>query len=547
MLSSPWAGSGYGQRVRQIRSLHSGVSQIVLFNGNGDTLCDRLIFTGKNDFFDIKAKTGKPVYIPHELVEMEIFMTDREANPVHATFSLSIRDGANEVESNHTVVTDLLLMSEIKGFVRNPSYYFEDNDDVRRAALDVLLMVQGWRRYSWKQMAGVEPFELKYLPEQGIETNGNVVAYNMFGRQVSKPKVDVGLLLQKNTENDDMGGSFVETFETDDQGRFSFVSDVEGRWNMILNVKEKGKVKNYRIILDRVFNPEPKRYRYADLQVNIAEKNHIPEDDFEEDTEEDWDSFPVAYQDSLAKLGIDEKVHYLEEVTVTARRRTRAQDIYQNRSTSVAYYDVASEYDDLYDRGKYIGDNIHELLKNMHPDFTSISGRSGEVMFFQGKAVLFVVNYERVDMSSSFDVYRYKNIRLQAIKSIYINETVNAFCQYTYHPSPFFKCTEVSRNWCIVFIETYPEGEISVDGAKGIRKTWLEGYSAVNDFYHPDYLTLPPAPDDYRRTLYWNPSVTPDETGHASVQFYNNSRSMNFHISAETVTPVGIIGIYRDD
>ena len=99
---------------------------------------------------------------------------------------------------------------------------------------------------------------------------------------------------------------------------------------------------------------------------------------------------------------------------------------------------------------------------------------------------------------------------------------------------------------CAVFIETYPEGQISVEGAKGVRKTWLEGYSPVKEFYSPNYSELPPAPD-YRRTLYWNPMVTPDETGKAKIQFYNNSSCTNFSISAETVSSPGMIGIFSDN
>ena len=98
---------------------------------------------------------------------------------------------------------------------------------------------------------------------------------------------------------------------------------------------------------------------------------------------------------------------------------------------------------------------------------------------------------------------------------------------------------------CAVFIETYPEGNIPVEGAKGVRKTWLEGYSAVREFYSPDYSAIPPEPNDYRRTLYWNPAVTTDENGKARVQFYNNSRCTDFSISAETVTQQGMIGIYN--
>lgn len=45
---------------------------------------------------------------------------------------------------------------------------------------------------------------------------------------------------------------------------------------------------------------------------------------------------------------------------------------------------------------------------------------------------------------------------------------------------------------------------------KGVRKTWLEGYSEVKDFYQPDYRVLPKE-NDYRRTLYWNPALSTDE------------------------------------
>jgi len=88
---------------------------------------------------------------------------------------------------------------------------------------------------------------------------------------------------------------------------------------------------------------------------------------------------------------------------------------------------------------------------------------------------------------------------------------------------------------------------MSVEGGRGVRKTWLEGYSRVREFYSPDYSAMPPDPSDYRRTLYWNPSVTTNENGSARIQFYNNSRNANFSISAEMVTAKGLIGIYKDE
>ena len=513
----------------------SGVSQIVLFNHTGEILCDRLVFSHKNDFLDISAKTDKSAYKPFELVNMELTIADRWANPESATFSLSVRDGANEVENRHNILTDLLLMSEIKGYVRNPIYYFEGNDETRRAALDLLLIVQGWRRYSWKQMAGVEKFELKHLAEQGIEINGKILS---LVRQKPQPKVDVGLfLLQKEGDANDF---FIEHFITDDQGGFSFTSDVEGRWNMILTVTEKGKKKDHWILLERLFSPEPRRYRYAELQITVAEKKAEPIEDEEvpQEVEEDFTSLFATVNQSLTK----EKTYQVPEVRVRAKKRTLAQDIFRNRSTSVAYYDVPLELDNIYDKGIYVGKDIHDVLKNMSPDFSTRQGRDGrEWILYKNQMLFFVINYERANFSSA-GYFQYKNIPLNAIKAIYINETTAAKCQYVDIRASCFDAASFS---CVVFIETYPsEKETPVEGAKGVRKTWLEGYSTVQEFYSPDYAALLPAPDDYRRTLYWNPMVIPDENGKAKVRFYNNSRCTNFSISAETVSPFGTMGIY---
>jgi len=154
--------------------------------------------------------------------------------------------------------------------------------------------------------------------------------------------------------------------------------------------------------------------------------------------------------------------------------------------------------------------------------------------------VLFIINYKRHTHHNT-DILNYKYLRTSDIKSIYINENPSVMCQYA---DPRLDCTMVIQIFgCTVFIETKPEEEISVEGAKGVRKTWLEGYSPVKEFYSPDYSATPQLPD-HRRTLYWNPSVTPDENGIAKIQFYNNSSCTDFHVNIETVTPQGNIGIY---
>ena len=54
-------------------------------------------------------------------------------------------------------------------------------------------------------------------------------------------------------------------------------------------------------------------------------------------------------------------------------------------------------------------------------------------------------------------------------------------CRYA---DPMFTPMNIDKIYgCVVLIETLPEEEVSVKGAKGVRKTWLEGYSKVKEFY----------------------------------------------------------------
>jgi hypothetical protein len=97
----------------------------------------------------------------------------------------------------------------------------------------------------------------------------------------------------------------------------------------------------------------------------------------------------------------------------------------------------------------------------------------------------------------------------------------------------------------VVFIELYPEDKIPVEPKRGIRKTWVDGYSEPAEFYSPDYSKTERTDFDYRRTLYWNPSLKPDADGKVSVEFYNSSNCKSLKFSAESISSDGTIGVLK--
>ena len=70
----------------------------------------------------------------------------------------------------------------------------------------------------------------------------------------------------------------------------------------------------------------------------------------------------------------------------------------------------------------------------------------------------------------------------------------------------------------------------------------IMGYSAIKEFYSPDYATLTDkdAGSDYRTTLYWNPSIYLDKSKRRiRVQFYNNDITKRFRLILEGINADG--------
>ena len=521
-----------------LKNFPPGVAQAVLFDTDGQVVADRLFFAGRPDTVSISARTDKNHYLPYDSIRVDLSVHDTEGCPIQVPLSVSVRDAQDEVAERHSLLTDLLLMSEIKGYVRRPTWYFEADDTLHRRALEQLLMVQGWRRYDWNRQAGLTPFELKCPPEQGIEVRGQVVSMVR-----SKPQAGIDLtaaLMKRDTTGTDSTQTMISTFTTDSLGRFAFRTDVEGRWNLVLAATKNGKKKDHRIVLDRLFSPAPRPYPLAEMQVEVDEKATSYADSLQSAVPEiDIDSLLTAYEDSLRRTGVTGKVHRLREVVVTAKKRNRAHDIYEARRKSVTYYDVAAEMDNITDRNKFVGDDFNEMMVNMNPHFQIYRESQGrDLLLYNGRLALCVINYKRV-YYNEMDLFQYQLLTLESIKSIYITEDTRTMLEYA---DPKFTAFDINEAFgCAVLIETYPENQIPAKAAKGVRKTRLEGYSQVKDFYQPDY-GIQPKEEDYRRTLYWNPEVQTDKNGRATLRFYNNSRCRKPRIVVETLTEDGSIG-----
>lgn len=504
-----------------------GVCRITLYNKSGEILSSRSLFNSNSLFAppSITVDTDSLTRRPFGYSVLGLNLVDRDGNPIRDRFCLSVRDAADYGNgSSDNLMVNLLLSSDLKGYIRNPDFYLEKNDSLHRRALDLLTLVQGWERYEWKVMTGQTDFRERYRVEEQLNVNGMILSH---AKRAPVADVDV---LATVTPYDDKTSFESFKYTTDSTGYFGFnLSDFYNSARLSLRLvthKRNGKVKyetGARIQLDRIHVPEPRKIEAAEKNL----KKMIPVfSDFNADADErssSNDTLPLVIE-------VDEGI-LLDEVDITAKRQFVDYDTYRA-------WDVARETELQLDKGEYTTDLYGYLL---------------ELGYHFSYPVIYYVHFkDRVPYASetplTLDMMNIKSV-LVYDKPMYrshiitltplLNEQANRQLDLNY----FLEAqTDISRYYLVDVLLKEPHLQPTKKDMRNLseRVTSVQGFSMPVAFYSPSYPDGPVTGDvDYRRTLYWNPNVITDEEGYARVEFYNNSYSRNFKLTGAGITASG--------
>jgi len=534
----------------QKKLLPTGISQITLFNAAGEVLSERLTFVNHNSQMKISASMDKPSYLPFKPVNIDFELKDIRNNPIETSFSVAVHDAATTSANPYSdnILTNMLLSSEVKGYIENPGYYFESESPARKQALDLLLLTQGWSRYSWKQMTGNAPFVVKHPIEKSLVIEGSVLS----------------LMLKKKVENVDLSIVLITdsasqrgTCLTDKDGKFNFaLKDFKGNGKLILQSKIDDKRKEKNILLDRNFSPEIKNYAFAEISLTEYIKAVL-------DTVINTDTLGNVQADSKSKFTMDKKNHQLGEIVVQAKKKPTALPPVKVN----IQYQVEKEIDKKRDLGTWLPADINIFLDNMSKYFTWEGDSNGgtSARYKGSKSVLFLrddsplligdINTINSDLGVGQSIDNSVGnvaVGLEGVSSEHIDEqrtvmplldeieSVSIVEDYASIMRIFPRVTDATKTVLVIMhLKKNYQKEVI-----GIRNTYFDGYAYVKEFFSPRYdRALLPDETDYRRTLYWNPDVKTGKDGKATISFYNNSSCKNMNVSAETVTEKGIIGV----
>ena len=193
--------------------LGEGVSQITIFNAGGQPVCERLYFKRPKQNTFISAATSQLQYSTRKKVDLMIAAKDVSGKLLNSGLSLAVyRVDSLQNADQGEIFSYLWLNSDLRGHIESPGYYFKNASAEADAALDNLMLTQGWRRFNWANIiAGAKPV-FRFLPEY----NGHIITVKVTDSLKNAAKDVIALLA--------VPGKRVQVYpsKSDSEGRFLF-------------------------------------------------------------------------------------------------------------------------------------------------------------------------------------------------------------------------------------------------------------------------------------------------------------------------------------
>jgi TonB-dependent SusC/RagA subfamily outer membrane receptor len=486
----------------------TGILQLTLFSPNNEPVAERLVFINHSDFLTIELSSEKLEYQQREKVKLMLDVSDPKGKPTLGSFSISVIDETkvpfNE-ENETSIMSNLLLSSDLRGFIEKPNYYFTDVNANKVKQLDNLLLTQGWRRFEWKNILTDSYPSLVFEAEKSMQVSGKVIS--MSGKPIIGGKV---------TLFSSSGTQFLIDTLTDSNGQFRFDNlYFNDSTKFIVQARNEKDKKNVEIQLDRIpaqLVTKNKNGPMIEVNVNKSIIAYLKNS--------------RAQYDDLKKNGLITRNIMLDEVKVVEQKL----DVkYSANLNGAGRADAIIKADQL---------------KNCFTITQCIQGR------FAGIVVMNDIVYATRNMASSFSgpipmqlILDGAYVEPEFLSSINPNdvETIEIL------KSGANTAIYGMRGGGGVLIINTKRGESNSDYrnyASGIIGYNPRGFYKGREFYSQNYSdpAINTTISDLRTTIYWNPNVISDTTGKASVEFYNSDGKGKYKAIVEGINIDGTIG-----
>lgn len=494
-----------------------GIMAITLYDNKGRPNCERLVYIDKKETPKITITTDKAIYNLKEKVTLNIKSVDSKNNPIPAVISLAALDAKLIPANQINIMSYLLLESELKGKIENPTQYFDKNNPDRFKQLNLLLLTQGWRDFLWRRLAD-EQIKISNVAEKGITVKGNV-NQTFSGKPISNSNIT---LFANNAK-----GNKLFSGKTDSTGVYHIYGlEIYGYQVIkISSADDKGKKNGY-LQVDSL---------YKGTSLLNKTKNQLDTVLFDQKIAKE-----MTFRNQK-KVSITDTIQ-LSEVKINGDKNTR---LFGDVAGGFGYPDesftVTSKDFDFTNLGHYL---LYKSKQAVEKTDVEDPGKSRIVFPFFGKNLqpLIIVNGKELPFTAD-DPQEVKDNYYSTYYSIPMNKVEKVVIKHLVGGNKLSlgaesEMSEISkeRDVFIIYLTLKP-GAIDRKNVHTINEQ-VDGYYETRLFYNP--VSGNTSNPNQNTTIYWKPNIFTNENGEAQVSFYNTDTKSMVNITAEGLTFNGI-------
>jgi hypothetical protein len=493
---------GQVEGIIPTETLPSGILTITVFDSEWRPLAERITYVNNEEYSFTPEMTVQHWGLNKRARnEIEISVPDSIA----ADLSVSVTDLGIETDTSDNIISHLLLTGELKGKVNNPSYYFINNSDSIMQRLDLVMLTHGWRRFDWEKVTKGQYPVIKYP----ADTSYLSISGKVFGATPSQLRTAGQIFLMINQK---------------DKGTQIFPVPLQG----------SGYFDDPSLILfdtARIYYQIPKSKGLSDVSVQFMQ-NRLPP--FVNNMKADGiyynhlsDTTGNHYHLQLNDAAEQElkflKAKVLATVKIKARPKSPTEELDKKYASGMFSGGDGYEFDVVNDKFAFSAQDVFQYLQGKVAGLEINTTTNPPTLSWRGGTPQLYVD----EMSTDADM----------VSTVPVSDIA-----YIKVFRPPFMGGIGGGSAGAIAIYTRKGDDIQNSNSKGLDNNVVSGYTAIRQFYSPNYESISEDNDkkDLRTTLYWNPSVqmTPGNNK-VVLTFFNNDITDAFRVVIEGVSKDG--------
>jgi len=427
---------------------------------------------------------------------------EQQQTLIAGNFSIAVTNDKEVVaDTTSSILSDILLRSELKGHIENPEYYFQKGSrEVERAA-DLLMKTQGWTRYAIPDVIQGK-FHYPGIPFERSQKFSGLVKSGL----LSKPAKDAQILLMAmhymffdETTSDERGNYIFRNFEFPDTTKYVIQA---------LNSKGKGGRMMELFVDEDTFPGIQAKWK----EPVVKEENN--------------DSLFLNYVEKADRQYTIEhgmRMVNLPDVVIKGARRDKPKyesmyHIDPDRSFSEKEIERVTE--------------VKTLLYGVAG--VSVSGNSIRIRGASGPPLIVIDNMPFMTSGDDEETINILNlINVADVGQVDVLKDISKTAVYGFRGANG-----------VILIYT-KRGELSSSlPLFNIKSLTPLGYQLPVEFYSPKYDTqesIDSSKPDLRTTIFWQPNVITDNEGNAKLDFYTADDPATYSVVIEGVGEDGTL------